>query len=131
MDAHLFTADLEARPSALGDLQRVLVTDDPWAQVPEEVGQVLFLGMGSSTFAASVAAARLRALGVDAVAELASSELLPPPDPEQLVVAISASGGSLRRTSARSWKRRASKRLRPTCSMPTAGRRCHRCPTCC
>ena len=94
MDAHLFTADLEARPSALGDLQRVLVTDDPWAQVPEEVGQVLFLGMGSSAFAASVAAARLRALGVDAVAELASSELLPPPDPEQLVVAISASGGS-------------------------------------
>ena len=94
VDAHLFTADLEARPSALGDLQRVLVTDDPWAEVPDEVGQVLFLGMGSSTFAASVAAARLRAHGVDAVAELASSELLPPPDPEQLVVAISASGGS-------------------------------------
>ena len=50
--------------------------------------------MGSSTFAASVAAARLRAHGVEAVAELASSELLPPPDPERLVVAISASGGS-------------------------------------
>ena len=45
-------------------------------------------------FAAGVAAARLRAHGVDAVAELASSELLPPPDTEQLVVAISASGGS-------------------------------------
>lgn len=94
MDAHLFAADLEARPSALADLQRCLVSDDPWADVPDEVGQVLFLGMGSSTYAASVAAARLRAHGVDAVAELASSELLPPPDPEQLVVAISASGGS-------------------------------------
>lgn len=94
MDAQLFAADLEARPSALADLQRYLVTDDPWAHVPDEVGQVLFLGMGSSTYAASVAAARLRAHGVDAVAELASSELLPPPDPEQLVVAISASGGS-------------------------------------
>lgn len=94
VDPTLFTADIEERPSALGDLQRVLVTDDPWRDVPDEVGQVLFLGMGSSMFAASVAAARLRAQGVDAVAELASSELLPPPDPEQLVVAISASGGS-------------------------------------
>ncbi|MEO8106141.1 MAG: SIS domain-containing protein [Actinomycetes bacterium] len=94
MDPVLFSADLEERPSALRDLQRALVTADPWSGLPEDVGQVLLLGMGSSMFAASVAAARLRALGVDAVAELASSELLPPPDPEQLVVAISASGGS-------------------------------------
>ena len=94
MDSTAFAADIEARPAALQDLQRVLVTDDPWHETPDEVGQVLLLGMGSSTFAASVAAARLRAVGVDAVAELASSELLPPPDPEQLVVAISASGGS-------------------------------------
>ena len=94
MDPRLFSADLEARPAALQDLQRVLVTDDPWECLPDEVGQVLFVGMGSSTFAAAMAAARLRALGVDATAELASSELLPPPDPERLVVAISASGGS-------------------------------------
>jgi fructoselysine-6-P-deglycase FrlB-like protein len=94
VDSTAFAADIEGRPASLQDLQRVLVTDDPWHQLPDEVGQVLFLGMGSSTFAASVAAARLRALGVDAVAELASSELLPPPDTEQLVVAISASGES-------------------------------------
>jgi fructoselysine-6-P-deglycase FrlB-like protein len=94
VDPALFADDIDARPTTLQDLQRVLVTDDPWHELPDEVGQVLFLGMGSSMFAASVAAARLRALGVDAVAELASSELLPPPDPEQLVVAISASGGS-------------------------------------
>jgi glucosamine--fructose-6-phosphate aminotransferase (isomerizing) len=94
VDCNAFAADIEARPTSLGDLQRVLVTDDPWRGVPDDVAQVLFLGMGSSNFAASVAAARLRALGVDAVAELASSELLPPPDPDQLVVAISASGGS-------------------------------------
>ena len=94
MDPQAFASDIDSRPARLRDLQRVLVTDDPWRQVPDEVAQVLFLGMGSSTFAASVAAARLRALGVDAVAELASSELLPPPDPGQLVVAISASGGS-------------------------------------
>lgn len=94
MDSAQFAEDIEARPTSLQDLQRVLVTDDPWNDLPDEVGQVLFLGMGSSMFAASAAAARLRALGVDAVAELASSELLPPPDPEQLVVAISSSGGS-------------------------------------
>ena len=94
VDPQLFAADLHARPGSLQDLQRVLVTDEPWGALPEDVGQVLFLGMGSSTFAASMAAARLRALGVDALAELASSELLPPPDPEQLVVAISASGES-------------------------------------
>ncbi|MCZ3388391.1 MAG: SIS domain-containing protein [Actinomycetia bacterium] len=94
MDPNLFAADIEARPSVLRDLQRVLVTDDPWSDVPDDIGQVLLLGMGSSMFAAGVAAARLRAHGVDAVAELASSELLPPPGTEQLVVAISASGGS-------------------------------------
>jgi glucosamine--fructose-6-phosphate aminotransferase (isomerizing) len=94
VDPSLFATDIERRPEALQDLQRFLVTDDPWADVPDEIEQVLLVGMGSSTYAASVAAARLRAHGVEAVAELASSELLPPPDPERLVVAISASGGS-------------------------------------
>jgi fructoselysine-6-P-deglycase FrlB-like protein len=94
VDPALFAVDIERRPAALQDLQRVLVTDDPWAELPDDIEQIVFLGMGSSTFAASVAAARLRAHGVEAVAELASSELLPPPDPERLVVAISASGGS-------------------------------------
>ncbi|MCZ3385645.1 MAG: SIS domain-containing protein [Actinomycetia bacterium] len=94
MDPQLFAADILQRPSVLRDLQRVLVTDDPWSNVPDDIGQILLLGMGSSMFAAGVAAARLRAHGVDAVAELASSELLPPPDTEQLVVAISASGAS-------------------------------------
>lgn len=94
MDAQLFAADLEQRSSALRDLQRALVTDDPWSDLPDHVGQVLLIAMGSSLYAAGVAAARLRAHGVDAVAELASSELLPPPDPDQLVVAVSASGGS-------------------------------------
>ena len=58
--------------------------------------------MGSSTYAAGVVAAQLRARGVDAVAELASSDLLPPPDPRTLVVAISASGGSRETLSATS-----------------------------
>jgi glucosamine--fructose-6-phosphate aminotransferase (isomerizing) len=94
VDPLLFSADLDERPASLRDVQRALVTGDLWSELPEDVGQVLLLGMGSSMFAAGVAAARLRAHGVDAVAELASSNLLPPPDTEQLVVAISASGGS-------------------------------------
>jgi fructoselysine-6-P-deglycase FrlB-like protein len=50
--------------------------------------------MGSSHYANQVAAARLRARGVAAVAELAATDLLPVPTPETTVVAVSASGGS-------------------------------------
>ena len=52
------------------------------------------LGMGSSAYAGGVAAARMRARGLLAVSELASSDLLPDWGPGTLVVAISASGGS-------------------------------------
>ena len=94
MDPHLFLADLERKPAVLRDLAAEMVRVDLWAGVDEDVDRVLFLGMGSSTFAAGVAAARLRAAGLDAVADLASSDLLPPPDSRTLVVAISASGSS-------------------------------------
>jgi len=56
------------------------------------VERVLMLGMGSSHFAALTVAAHLRAHGVDAVAELASTDLLPPPRAGTLAVGISASG---------------------------------------
>ena len=62
--------------------------------VPAAARRLVFLGMGSSHFAGSVAAARLRSRGLDAVAELASSDLLPAPTPDTVVVAVSASGGS-------------------------------------
>jgi glucosamine--fructose-6-phosphate aminotransferase (isomerizing) len=94
VDPDLFLDDLERKPDALDSLASVLEREDVWAGVDEDVDRVLFLGMGSSTFAAGVAAARLRARGIDAVADLASSDLLPPPDPRTLVVGISASGGS-------------------------------------
>ena len=94
MDPDLFLDDLERKPEALGSLAAALEREDVWAGVDEDVDRVLFLGMGSSTFAAGVAAARLRARGIDAVADLASSDLLPPPDSRTLVVGISASGGS-------------------------------------
>jgi glutamine---fructose-6-phosphate transaminase (isomerizing) len=58
------------------------------------VRHVLFLGMGSSLYAAGVAALSLRASGIHAVAELASARLLPPPSRDLFVVAISAGGSS-------------------------------------
>ncbi len=94
VDPHLFLQDLERKPEALSALAESIDRGDALADVPEDIDRVLFLGMGSSTYAAGVAAARLRSRGVDAVAELASSDLLPPADPRTLVVAISASGGS-------------------------------------
>jgi len=90
----LFLADLEAKPAALDELASLLSSGDPWAGLPFVPSRVVLLGMGSSTYAAGVAAARLRARGVVAVAELASSDLLPAWGEGTLVVAISAGGGS-------------------------------------
>jgi glutamine---fructose-6-phosphate transaminase (isomerizing) len=56
--------------------------------------RVLFLGMGSSRFAALDAAALLRSHGFDATAEMASTGLPQPPGADTLVLAISATGGS-------------------------------------
>jgi len=57
-------------------------------------GTVVLIGMGSSRYAAGVAATRMRASGVDAVAELASLETGTRPGPGVLAVGISASGGT-------------------------------------
>jgi len=104
MDPRRFLDDLEAKPQALAALSAHLADADAWGEAVARAGQpverVLFLGMGSSTFAAGVAAARLRASGRYAVAELASSALLPPPSPGTLVVAVSASGGSMETVAA-------------------------------
>lgn len=93
MDPALFLADLEAKPQRLAELAAHLDTVDPWAELPHAEHLVL-IGMGSSYFAASVVAARLRARGMNAVAELASSDLLPAVDDGSVVIAVSATGGS-------------------------------------
>ncbi|MDX6744785.1 SIS domain-containing protein [Actinocorallia sp. A-T 12471] len=88
----LFRADLAAKPSALADLAASLRAENPFAGLGD-VRRVVFLGMGSSRYAAGVAALRLRRAGIDAVAEYASA--LPyRPGPGTVVVAISATGGS-------------------------------------
>ncbi|MFF5113459.1 SIS domain-containing protein [Streptosporangium sp. NPDC000509] len=90
----LYLADLEAKPAALAALAGTLEAGDPFAGIPAGIRRVLLLGMGSSRYAAQVAALRLRAAGIDAVAEYASAAASYPPSPDTLVVAISATGGS-------------------------------------
>nr|WP_240942720.1 SIS domain-containing protein [Planosporangium thailandense] len=70
------------------------LTGDVWRGLREPVERVLLLGMGSSRYAAEMAALRLRAAGVDAVAEYASAANSYPAGPRTLVVAISATGNS-------------------------------------
>ncbi|GAA0928195.1 SIS domain-containing protein [Nonomuraea longicatena] len=96
MNPELFLADLEAKPRAL---TRLAEAGDGLlaAHLPPDrrFGRVLFLGMGSSRYAAAVAARRLRALGVNAVAEYGSAAASYPASPDLLVVPISATGGSV------------------------------------
>jgi glucosamine--fructose-6-phosphate aminotransferase (isomerizing) len=91
LDAALFRADLEAKPAALRALADRLA-DNPWSFLTRP-RRVIFLGMGSSRYAAQVAARGLRRHGIDAVAEYASA-LPSRHDDDTLVVAISATGGS-------------------------------------
>ncbi len=87
----LFAADVLAATRAaaepVADLEAV-------AELAGRARRVVFLGMGSSRYAALDAAARLRAHGIDAHAEMASTGSPQPPAADTLVVAISASGGS-------------------------------------
>jgi fructoselysine-6-P-deglycase FrlB-like protein len=91
-----FADDLHRKPEVLHRLATTLAAGNPWADVvPPGVERVVLLGMGSSTYAGGVAAARMRADGLVATSGLASSRLLPRWDVDTLVVATSASGGSV------------------------------------
>jgi fructoselysine-6-P-deglycase FrlB-like protein len=90
-----FAADLYRKPEVLQRLATLLGNRNPWdAVVPQDIERVVLLGMGSSAYAGGVAAARMRARGLVASSELASSQLLPNWGERTLVVATSASGGS-------------------------------------
>ncbi|AKS32820.1 SIS domain-containing protein [Mycolicibacterium goodii] len=96
MNPDAFVADLERKPVVLDRLAATLRERNPWADVvPAGIERVVFVGMGSSAYAGGVAAARMRARGLTAVSELASSALLPRWDAGTLVVATSATGGSV------------------------------------
>lgn len=91
--AEAFLADILAEPQTLSDLLDTYGgANSPLAALGEvHERRVLFLGMGSSRFAALAACARLRSRGIDAAVEYASAAPTPPAG-DRLVVAISASG---------------------------------------
>jgi glucosamine--fructose-6-phosphate aminotransferase (isomerizing) len=66
----------------------------PLATLARRARRVLFIGMGSSRFAALDAATLLRAHGIEAIAEIASTGRPQPPAGDTLVLAISATGAS-------------------------------------
>ena len=89
MDAAAFLDDLEAKPAAL------LTLLEQWPQWPHiGEGPIVLTGMGSSWFAADVAARRLRRHGIAAIADLASVEATMPPSTDLTMIGISASGRS-------------------------------------
>lgn len=91
-----FVADLYRKPEVLRHLAATFARGNPWSDVVSpNVDRVVLLGMGSSAYAGGVAAARMRALGLTATSEMASSQLLPRWGARTLVVATSASGGSV------------------------------------
>lgn len=94
MNPLAFIADLESKPRWLNLLAGRFDQGNPFAAAPRDVDRVLLLGMGSSRYAASVAATDLRVAGIAAAAEPASVDASWPPDPRTLVVAISATGKS-------------------------------------
>ena len=95
MNPDLFLADVLSAPERL---ERTLDAYDsagtPLAQLPAMAPfeRVVFIGMGSSRFAALTASALLRSRGVAAWAEHASSPTPTPPSRGTLAVGISASG---------------------------------------
>lgn len=96
MDLSLLTDDVAARPALLRALARRLRDGSPWAGVvPRGTRRVRLVGMGSSAYAAGAAAGRARAGGADMVADLASLRVGWAPGPGTLVVAVSATGGSV------------------------------------
>ncbi|MGP4093970.1 SIS domain-containing protein [Nonomuraea sp. KM90] len=94
MNSELYLSDLESKPESLATLAGSLRAADPFEGLPGDVDRVLFLGMGSSRYAAGVAALRLRAAGVNAHAEYASAAASFPPAEGTLVIPISATGSS-------------------------------------
>ncbi|HUZ84786.1 MAG TPA: SIS domain-containing protein [Gaiellales bacterium] len=94
MNVDGFRRDILAEPAGLRSLSAAYAAPgSPLERVPVRP-RVLFLGMGSSRYAAMPAVSLLRAAGVDAHAEQASAGIFQPPSADTLVVAISAGGRS-------------------------------------
>ena len=100
MDPELFLQDIEEKPERLRALADALDEAPVWGAIPPGTRRVVLLGMGSSRYAAAVAAARLRASGLYAVAEYSSAVAATPGGAGTVAVAISASGKTEETTAA-------------------------------
>jgi len=100
MDPVLFGQDLERTPQTLRALAENLRASNPWQVGSQALDglrsgrRLVLLGMGSSHFANAVLALRLQAAGINAIAVLASGDPLPSVASSDVVIAVSASGGS-------------------------------------
>lgn len=106
MEPARFADDLNRLPHTLRTLADVLDAGLPGlaevealgAQIATSTGRaprVLILGMGSSNYAADIVAREAREVGASVVAELASTRALPAPADDLVVLAVSATGGSV------------------------------------
>ena len=96
MNPDLFLADVLSAPERLArTLDAYDVPDGPLEMLSAtSYDRVVFLGMGSSRFAALTASALLQSQGIPAWAEYASSSVPSPPSSGTLAVGISASGAT-------------------------------------
>ena len=94
MDPALFLADLEHKPATLRAAAELLETNE-WQWPNVDPRRVVLIGMGSSLYAAQVAALRMRRRGVVAIAESGSADCTLPVGRDDLVIGISAGGASI------------------------------------
>ena len=100
MDTSRFYDDVIRLPEKLSSLADAVEKGLPSLDSVPLASRVLIIAMGSSRFAAESVAREARAGGYPVTVELASATLLPPPSRDQLVIAISATGGSVEVLSA-------------------------------
>ena len=103
MNPDLFLADVLSAPERLAaTLDAYAAESSPLRGVPRagSFDRIVFIGMGSSRFAALSAATMLRSRGVAAWAEYASETTPSPPSERTLTVGISASGATTETVSA-------------------------------
>jgi glucosamine--fructose-6-phosphate aminotransferase (isomerizing) len=100
VDTARFYDDLVRLPETLSSLAGAVEAGLPGLDALPAINRVLILAMGSSAYAAETVAREARAGGFMVTVELASATLLPPASPDLLVIAISATGGSVEVLSA-------------------------------
>ncbi|MGV8969210.1 MAG: SIS domain-containing protein [Microbacteriaceae bacterium] len=95
MDTTRFYDDLVRIPEKLTALAGLVRAGLPGLDRLPSSTRILIVAMGSSAYAAETVARDARAAGMSVTVELASATVLPKPAPDLLVIAVSATGGSV------------------------------------